>query len=332
MIKKIVLYSVFMAIGVSHSCEAMFFRGTKMFFRGTNWARFSLSIFGLGTPHVVANHQFRWNNRNIYWIDEGKSIEQNETIDLSECEGPFSVENAVGNIDVREGVPPRLEIQRLLNSESMDDVKTEIVSNKSGTRISTEFKKDIIKGRAVNYTLFLPKTEKVSLLSTMNGSIAAKFYGVLSYARSTNGFIDIDGATSSFSSPMMLKSSNGRIIAKNIKGSVKADTSNGRVELSHINGNATVHTSNGKITVSHINGDADVHTSNGAIIADYIAGNLDAKTSNGKINLSNISGAVRARTSNSNINLTHIIGTVKEAKTSNGKVYRDGKKIDSWNL
>ncbi len=86
----------------------------------------------------------------------------------------------------------------------------------------------------------------------------------------------------------MVKTSNGAIIIKDVKGNLTAESSNGAITIENVEGYVTAATSNGFIDVSGTVGIKDLITSNGYIHAEIndFQENIDLRTSNGAITVS----------------------------------------------
>jgi hypothetical protein len=117
-------------------------------------------------------------------------------------------------------------------------------------------------------------------------------------------------------SGVTLKSSNGSLIARGLRGPASLTTSNGAIRVSDHDGVVTARTSNGSVTVDGAAG-ASVSTSNGSatvrLRADG-AGPLDVSTSNGSITVgvgSAFAGTLKATTSNGRV--TNVSGLGKPA-------------------
>jgi hypothetical protein len=121
------------------------------------------------------------------------------------------------------------------------------------------------------------------------------------------------------STHVVVRTSNGQVVASGLAGEVRLHTSNGRVDATRIGGRLTVETSNGEIAVRDAGGDADLRTSNGTIQVTGVSGSLNADTSNGRIDVRDVGGSARATTSNGGIEVAAVDGDVV-ARTSNGQV------------
>lgn len=118
---------------------------------------------------------------------------------------------------------------------------------------------------------------------------------------------------------VVVRTSNGAVVARGLSGDLDAQTSDGRVEVTGITGDAQLRTSNGGVVVTDVTGDVSARTSDGRIDADGIGGHLDAVTSNGSVQVGDVDGDARVRTSDGSIDVAAVQGDV-EAVTSNGSV------------
>ena len=103
---------------------------------------------------------------------------------------------------------------------------------------------------------------------------------------------------------------------------VEVDTSNGAVELHGMEGSGTLRTSNGKIVLKDVKGAYDGTTSNGAIEIGTMEGTCVISTSNGSVDLWDVKGEVEVESSNGEIWFSGEMtaGTRSRLVTSNGKV------------
>lgn len=100
--------------------------------------------------------------------------------------------------------------------------------------------------------------------------------------------------------------SNARVDARNLGGTLIFRTSNGRVELDHLKGDVEARTSNAKVTVRSLEGDLHGSTSNGGLDLEGVTGALDFTTSNGGIHASGLDGngkGIRLKTSNGGLDV-----------------------------
>ena len=103
---------------------------------------------------------------------------------------------------------------------------------------------------------------------------------------------------------------------------VDIDTSNGAVELHGMEGAGTLRTSNGKIVLKDVKGAYDGTTSNGAIEIGTMEGTCVISTSNGSVDLWDVKGEVEVESSNGEIWFSGEMtaGSRSRLVTSNGKV------------
>ena len=111
------------------------------------------------------------------------------------------------------------------------------------------------------------------------------------------------------------------------KTDVELDTSNGPIELQGIEGSGDLRTSNGKIVLKDVKGDFEGRTSNGRVEIDTMEGTGTFRTSNGEINLLQVTGEFDADTSNGRISFVGKMtaGGSNRLITSNGSV-----NVDLW--
>ena len=92
-------------------------------------------------------------------------------------------------------------------------------------------------------------------------------------ARSSNGSVEAEGVGEAF-----LRTSNGRIAARNIGRRAAAETSNGAIHLEGCRGPVELKTANGRVEARNIEGEVKIHTSNGAIHMESCAGPAELKS------------------------------------------------------
>jgi hypothetical protein len=69
----------------------------------------------------------------------------------------------------------------------------------------------------------------------------------------------------------------------NVRGDVTLSTGDGRVDVRDIDGSLTASTSDGAVAISGVTGDATVRTSDGRVDVEKVQGNVDASTSDGAV-------------------------------------------------
>ena len=102
------------------------------------------------------------------------------------------------------------------------------------------------------------------------------------------------------------RTSNARVDARQVGGTLDFRTSNGHLELTDLSGTVEAHTSNAKVQVRNLDGDLRGATSNGSLELEGITGALDFSTSNGGIRASHLDGkgkGIRLRTSNGGVDV-----------------------------
>lgn len=116
-----------------------------------------------------------------------------------------------------------------------------------------------------------------------------------------------------------LRTGGGSISAKELIGSVKADTSGGKLHFNQLRGALTGKTSGGSVDVHACEGPLNVQTSGGAIEAAGGSGRIDARTSGGSISVQDFSGDTNVETSGGGLKLININGSIS-GRTSGGSV------------
>ncbi len=103
---------------------------------------------------------------------------------------------------------------------------------------------------------------------------------------------------------------------------VELETSNGSIEVQGLEASGTLRTSNGRVVMKDIRGDLDVRTSNGPIEVTSMEGVGTLATSNGAVTLAEVKGAFDVDTSNGNISFSGEMtaGGENRLETSNGSV------------
>src|SRR5947209_3451101 len=99
-------------------------------------------------------------------------------------------------------------------------------------------------------------------------------------ARTSNGSIEATGVGEAF-----LRTSNGRITAREIGRRLAAETSNGAIQLEGCGGPVELKTANGRVEARHAQGEVKITTSNGAVQIESCAGPVEVTTENARIEL-----------------------------------------------
>lgn len=120
-----------------------------------------------------------------------------------------------------------------------------------------------------------------------------------------------------------LQASNGKIVVEGVQRGGQLRTSNGSITMSDVRGVFDVRTSNGPVTVTSLDGEASIQTSNGPVVLNDVWGTFDVGTSNGSITLSGyLVGKNRLTTSNGDVDVTFEgqRDLAVQATTSNGRI------------
>ncbi|MEN5073279.1 DUF4097 family beta strand repeat-containing protein [Isoptericola cucumis] len=118
---------------------------------------------------------------------------------------------------------------------------------------------------------------------------------------------------------LVVRSSNGDVLASGVAGDVELESSNGDVEAASLGGRLDVYSSNGDVVVRETAGDVDARSSNGDVEVSDVGGTLDAETSNGRVDVDGVTGAAVAVSSSGDVVVEGVGGDVR-AETSNGEV------------
>ena len=123
---------------------------------------------------------------------------------------------------------------------------------------------------------------------------------------------------------LVVRTSNGDVVAAGVAGGAELRSSNGDVEASGT-GRLDVGSSNGDLTVDSASGDVLARSSNGDIEVTGVEGSLDADTSNGRVDVTGVTGDVRAESSNGDVTVVGDGEPVRlTIETSNGEQTTEG--------
>ena len=225
--------------------------------------------------------------------------------------GRLSVESFNGSVEVSTWDQATVDIsgtKYARTAEDAADVKIEVDHNPAAVAVRAT-RPSMRRGNyGARFAIKVPRGAVLDRLVTSNGAIRT---------------VDCAG-------PARMKTSNGHLEVRSLKGSLTAETSNGPIEALDIEGPVEVHTSNGHIRLEQVKGAVEATTSNSSIRAllEKVDGSVRLQSSNGPIDLTlpaNSQSAVRAHTSNSGITV-HLPGEVNArivADTSNGSISSD---------
>lgn len=123
---------------------------------------------------------------------------------------------------------------------------------------------------------------------------------------------------------LVVRTSNGDVVAAGVAGGAELRSSNGDVEATGT-GRLDAGTSNGDLTLDRVAGDVVARSSNGDIEVTGVEGGLDADTSNGRVDVSGVTGDVRAVSSNGDVTVVGDGEPVRlTIETSNGEQTTEG--------
>ena len=218
---------------------------------------------------------------------------------------PLTVENTNGSITItawdREDVDILAVKKTREGRDELDKVEIDISEN-GKLRIETEYLERNAKV-SVNYTIKVPFTIPVELVSTTNGSL------------------ELEGT----SGDTVAKTTNGSITVRDAGGSIESTTTNGNISVTDVSSIRRVTTTNGKIEVSFdkLVSDTEFTTTNGSVDVRFPAGmnaDLELQTTNGSIRANGIKMLV------DEISKRHLSGKLGSGgpkinvKTTNGSI------------
>jgi DUF4097 and DUF4098 domain-containing protein YvlB len=116
-----------------------------------------------------------------------------------------------------------------------------------------------------------------------------------------------------------LRTSDGNVSMKGLKGSQKCKSSDGDLNISDIGGSVTAGTSDGNVTIKKVNGEVEAKSSDGNIVIENVKGDASASTSDGNIVVYDLSGKITLKTSDGDIQFRDLTGSLT-ATTSDGNV------------
>ncbi|MFC7876650.1 DUF4097 domain-containing protein [Isoptericola sp. NPDC057391] len=100
---------------------------------------------------------------------------------------------------------------------------------------------------------------------------------------------------------LVVRTSNGDVVASGVTGGSELRSSNGDVEVTRAGGGLDAGSSNGDVVVDRAVGDVVATTANGSVEVTGVDGSLDADTSNGRVDVAGVTGDVRAESSNGDV-------------------------------
>jgi len=124
---------------------------------------------------------------------------------------------------------------------------------------------------------------------------------------------------------LVVRTSNGDVVASGVAGGAELRSSNGDVEVTRAGGGLDAGSSNGDVVVDRAVGDVVATTANGSVEVTGVDGSLDADTSNGRVDVSGVTGDVRAESSNGDVTVVGDGEPVRlTIETSNGEQTAEG--------
>lgn len=116
-----------------------------------------------------------------------------------------------------------------------------------------------------------------------------------------------------------VESEGGALEARELEGSLKADTGGGSVLIDRIGGDLTVRTGGGEVRLGKIGRTVRCSSGGGSIVADSVGGEAGLSTGGGEIQIREARGPVRANTGGGNIRVDRAGGPVT-ASTGGGLI------------
>lgn len=194
--------------------------------------------------------------------------------------------------------------------EALAQVEVKVDAQDDRLSIKTVFPSPVRNGAGARYVIRAPRSARVTLVDTSNGSIRIEDVARVEKLDTSNASITVNRSRG----PLVADTSNGAIRIGQTPGDLKLDTSNGRIEAEDVEGAVVADTSNGSIhvTVEEARAGEELRfdTSNGSI-------EVTMKRFDGNpMLLDSSNGAVTLR-------LPEGTNAQLEATTSNGSIQTD---------
>ena len=184
----------------------------------------------------------------------------------------------------------------------------EVVHSKSGGVLEVEVKKNKATIPPVSEKALIsiraPRDITINLM-TSSGSIAVERFET---------------------DTIRLKSSSGKIKAKDLSASIDIASSSGSQDIQQCKGNLTVKSSSGRISVRDVDGNMSVESSSGSQTYEVIDGNIKAKSSSGRQSYDAIVGDIVAETSSASITINEQMGAL-DLRATSGKLEGQDVKL-----
>lgn len=218
---------------------------------------------------------------------------------------PITIENRNGDVRIqRSDEPDEIALRAVLKSFSRDAMDAVEITVDDGEAFIITVSEPGTRSRVrVDWEILVPDAGLVQDVKTSNGSIAIRDVRGDVHAASSNGNVSLEG----------------------IDGYVRASTSNGRVHIQRCRGIEGARSSNGNVEVemASVRDETEIATSNGTLQI-YLAENLDirlkARTSNGRIRIDHDALAI-VRQEDTEVEATQGAGTLPvNLRTSNGNI------------
>ncbi|MCL4402588.1 MAG: DUF4097 family beta strand repeat-containing protein [Acidobacteria bacterium] len=211
--------------------------------------------------------------------------------------GRLSLETFNGSVEIAGWDENSVEISGTKfapTPELRDALKVDISAAPDAVDIRTVRPSDRRGNMGARYSIKVPRKTRLERIVSSNGPIRLN---------------DIEGAA-------RLRTTNGRVRAEKLQGSLDAQTSNGSIQLTSQEGGASLHTSNGRIRAEDVRGSLEASTTNGAISVQLArtdpGHSVRLQTTNGSVDLQ-VTGEnrsdVRVGTTNGAITLHLPAGT-----------------------
>jgi DUF4097 and DUF4098 domain-containing protein YvlB len=123
-----------------------------------------------------------------------------------------------------------------------------------------------------------------------------------------------------------LKSSSGKIKAKDLSARIEISSSSGSQDIQQCEGTLNIESSSGRISVRDVAGNVSVESSSGSQTFAEIDGNIKAKSSSGRQSYETIVGDIKAETSSGSITINEQTGELDLSATS-GKLNGHSVKL-----
>lgn len=223
--------------------------------------------------------------------------------------------NGSGNVNIRSGDVPQIQINLTVYVQSKDDAEARRIADQSVIDHEVSGNTLTIQAAGQEYGGFIGKHRpRMDLDITVPAKQKVNYETIL-----TNGKLTASGLP--VLQRFQAKSTNGEIQASGLAGTLELETTNGQLTVSGTSGPINLKTTNGAIHLTGHHGDAVMKTTNGGLNVEDVTGAIQANTNNGTVKVNGVTKDLKVKSNNGSVDIaSRTVGGNWDVDTDDGSI------------